>query len=138
MTASDGVKPLTMEDEGHYHDGEEHAEHADHAKGHDDDEDDEEDEEEEVPDPHAWQDLANGKIYVANIRDGLIDADPEGRAVYETNVAKYLEAIAKEEAAVQGGARLLCRRRGARSSPATTPSAISARPTGSRSSRRKA
>ncbi|MCJ7787395.1 MAG: metal ABC transporter substrate-binding protein [Methyloceanibacter sp.] len=101
VTASDGVKPLTMEDEGHYHDGEEHAEHADHAKGHDDDEDDEEDEEEEVPDPHAWQDLANGKIYVANIRDGLIEADPEGRAVYETNVAKYLEAIAKEAAAVR-------------------------------------
>jgi zinc/manganese transport system substrate-binding protein len=98
VVTSDGVKPLTMEEEGHHH-GEE--DHADHAKGHDDDEDDEEDEEEEVPDPHAWQDLANGKIYVANIRDGLIAADPAGKAVYEANAAKYLDAIAKEDAAVR-------------------------------------
>jgi zinc/manganese transport system substrate-binding protein len=54
-----------------------------------------------VTDPHAWQDLANGKIYVANIRDGLIAADPEGRSVYEANAAKYLEAIAKEDEAVK-------------------------------------
>src|SRR5262249_37305208 len=27
--------------------------------------------EREVVDPHAWQSLADGKIYVANIRDGL-------------------------------------------------------------------
>jgi len=104
VVASDGVKALTMEEEGHHHGEEhheEHADHADHAKGHDDDEDDEEDEEEEVPDPHAWQDLANGKIYVANIRDGLIAADPEGRATYEANAAKYLDAIAKEDAAVR-------------------------------------
>ncbi|HWM32171.1 MAG TPA: metal ABC transporter substrate-binding protein [Methyloceanibacter sp.] len=100
VVTSDGVKPLTMEEEGHHH-GEEHAEHADHTKGHDDDEDDEEDEEEEVPDPHAWQDLANGKIYVANIRDGLIAADPAGKAVYEANATKYLDAIAKEDAAVR-------------------------------------
>ena len=101
VVASDGVKPLTMEEEGHHHGEEDHA-HADHAKGHDDDEDDEEDEEEEVPDPHAWQDLANSKIYVANIRDGLIASDPAGQTVYEANAAKYLDAIAKEDAAVRG------------------------------------
>ena len=57
--------------------------------------------EEEITDPHAWQSLANGKIYVANIRDGLIAADPDGKAVYEANTAKYLDAIAKEETAVK-------------------------------------
>lgn len=55
----------------------------------------------ELTDPHAWQSLANGKIYVANIRDGLIAADPEGKAEYEANAAKYLDAIAKEEEAVR-------------------------------------
>jgi len=56
---------------------------------------------EEITDPHAWQSLANGKIYVANIRDGLIAADPEGKAAYEANAAKYLDAINTEEAAVK-------------------------------------
>jgi len=57
--------------------------------------------EEEITDPHAWQSLANGKLYVANIRDGLIAVDPDGKAEYEANAAKYLDAIAKEEAAVK-------------------------------------
>ncbi|HSB58909.1 MAG TPA: zinc ABC transporter substrate-binding protein, partial [Methyloceanibacter sp.] len=38
-----------------------------------------------VTDPHAWQSLANGKIYIANIRDALIAADPEDKATYEAN-----------------------------------------------------
>jgi zinc/manganese transport system substrate-binding protein len=54
-----------------------------------------------ITDPHAWQSLANGKIYVANIRDGLIAADPKGKPTYEANAAKYLDAIAKEEASVK-------------------------------------
>jgi zinc/manganese transport system substrate-binding protein len=110
VVASKGVSPRTMiEAEGHHH-GDEHAkgedhdheedakdeEHEEHSKG-----EEHEHEEEEVTDPHAWQSLANGKIYVANIRDGLIAADPEGKAAYEANAAKYLDAIAKEEAAVK-------------------------------------
>ena len=55
---------------------------------------------EEITDPHAWQSLANGRLYVANIRDGLIAVDPEGKATYEANAAKYLDAIAREEAMV--------------------------------------
>jgi zinc/manganese transport system substrate-binding protein len=34
--------------------------------------------EKKITDPHAWQSLANGKLYVANIRDGLI-AVPKAR-----------------------------------------------------------
>jgi zinc/manganese transport system substrate-binding protein len=76
VVASKGVKPLTMiKEEGGAS--------------------------ETITDPHAWQDLANGKLYVANIRDGLIAADPEGKSAYEANAAKYLAAIAEEERAVK-------------------------------------
>jgi zinc/manganese transport system substrate-binding protein len=44
-------------------------------------------------DPHAWQDVANAKIYAANIRDGLIGADPAGKAIYEANAARYIAAL---------------------------------------------
>jgi len=56
-------------------------------------------------DPHAWQSIANAKIYVANIRDGLIAADPEGEAVYRANAPSYLEkleALEKEVLAEMG------------------------------------
>ena len=56
---------------------------------------------EEITDPHAWQSLANGKLYVANIRDGLIAVDPDGKATYAANAAKYLGQITAEETAVQ-------------------------------------
>ena len=49
---------------------------------------------ETITDPHAWQSLANGKLYVANIRDALIAADPAGKAAYEANAAKYLASDA--------------------------------------------
>lgn len=44
-------------------------------------------------DPHAWQSVRNAKIYVANIRDGLIRADPAGRDAYEENAATYLSRL---------------------------------------------
>ena len=54
-----------------------------------------------ITDPHAWQSLANGKLYVANIRDRLIAVDPDGKATYEANAAKYLDEIANEESVVK-------------------------------------
>jgi zinc/manganese transport system substrate-binding protein len=44
-------------------------------------------------DPHAWQSVANAKIYVANIRDALIAADPAGKAAYDANAAAYLAKL---------------------------------------------
>lgn len=44
-------------------------------------------------DPHAWQSIANAKIYVANVRDGLIAADPAGKEVYTANAAAYLAKL---------------------------------------------
>jgi len=44
-------------------------------------------------DPHAWQSVANVKIYVANIRDALVTADPEGKGSYDANAAAYLAKL---------------------------------------------
>ena len=44
-------------------------------------------------DPHAWQSVANARLYVANIRDGLIAADPAGKPDYEANAAAYLAKL---------------------------------------------
>jgi zinc/manganese transport system substrate-binding protein len=67
---------------------------------------------EHAVDPHAWQDVANAKIYVANIREALIGADPAGRAVYEANAAAYLaELDALEREVVATIARIPAERR---------------------------
>ena len=76
VVASEGVKPRTMTEE-------------------------EDGKAEEITDPHAWQSLANGKLYIANIRDGLIAVDPDGKAIYEANAAKYLDEIGAEDEAVK-------------------------------------
>jgi zinc/manganese transport system substrate-binding protein len=44
-------------------------------------------------DPHAWQSVANAKVYVTNIRDALAAADPEGTATYEANANSYLAKL---------------------------------------------
>lgn len=68
--ATKGIKPRKMEEEkGHGH-GHGHSHGA--------------------ADPHAWQSVANAKVYVTNIRDALVAADPAGKAVYEANAAAYL------------------------------------------------
>ena len=86
VVASTGVKPRTMvEEEGG--------------------------KKETITDPHAWQSLANGKLYVANIRDGLIAVDPDGKAIYEANANTYLDAIAKEETAVKAALAALPKER---------------------------
>jgi zinc/manganese transport system substrate-binding protein len=52
-----------------------------------------------VPDPHAWQSIANARIYVTNIRDGLMQVDSAGASTYDTNAKTYLvklDALEKE------------------------------------------
>jgi zinc/manganese transport system substrate-binding protein len=68
VTAAAGVKPLKMEDQkrGHNH---------------------------SATDPHAWQSVANAKIYVGNIRDALVRADPAGRQTYDANAKAYAEKL---------------------------------------------
>jgi zinc/manganese transport system substrate-binding protein len=50
-------------------------------------------------DPHAWQAVGNAEIYVKNIRDGLSEADPAGKTIYDANAEAYLgklDALDKE------------------------------------------
>jgi zinc/manganese transport system substrate-binding protein len=44
-------------------------------------------------DPHAWQSVANAKIYVANIRDALVAADPADAATFRANAESYLAGL---------------------------------------------
>ncbi len=111
VVASNGVTPLASEEEQRAqakqgHDDHGHDEdHHDHqtraaANGHKDHQDMVHHDHGDT-DPHAWQSLANGQIYVANIRDALIAADPEGKATYEANADKYLAALRAEDEAAK-------------------------------------
>lgn len=70
-TATTGIAPLK---------GDEDHGKAGHSHDHD-------------VDPHAWQSVANAKLYVGNIRDALVKADPAGKDAYEANAARYLAQL---------------------------------------------
>ena len=40
-------------------------------------------------DPHAWQDLSNGRIYIKNIKNALTDVDPKNSNLYKKNFIAY-------------------------------------------------
>jgi len=44
-------------------------------------------------DPHAWQSVSNAKIYAANIRDALVQADPADAPFFRDNAARYLTEL---------------------------------------------
>ena len=44
-------------------------------------------------DPHAWQSVVNAKIYVANIRDALVAANPADAATFRSNAEAYLARL---------------------------------------------
>ena len=48
---------------------------------------------EKIPDPHAWHNLANAEIYISNITQALITADPANKADYQRNSQAYLQKI---------------------------------------------
>lgn len=95
IVATTGLTPLEMAEEGH----EEHAEGEAEAKGEAHDHA-HEGHDHGGTDPHAWQSLANARIYVTNIEAGLTAADPEGAAIYAANAAAYLAEIDTAEAEV--------------------------------------
>ena len=72
-----------------------------------------------VIDPHAWQSVANAKIYVANIRDGLAAIDPAGKRS-TTPMRRPISASSTSwKSEVRDGDRRHSRPTAARSSPPT-------------------
>jgi zinc/manganese transport system substrate-binding protein len=47
----------------------------------------------QAADPHAWQSVVNARIYVGNIRDALVAADPADAAGFRANAADYLAKL---------------------------------------------
>jgi len=52
-------------------------------------------------DPHAWQSVANAKIYVANIRDALAAADTADAQDFRTDADRYLAKLDALDAEVR-------------------------------------
>jgi zinc/manganese transport system substrate-binding protein len=53
-----------------------------------------------ITDPHAWQDLRNGALYVRNIEAGLAAADPVHATAYHAAATAYLAQIEAMDAYV--------------------------------------
>ena len=52
-------------------------------------------------DPHAWQSVVNAKIYIANIRNALVEVDPAGADDYRKNADAYLAELDALDAEVR-------------------------------------
>lgn len=44
-------------------------------------------------DPHAWMNVQNGLVYIENIKNALIELDPDGKLEYEFNYGVYKEQL---------------------------------------------
>jgi len=94
------------DDHGHDHDDHRHShdvhgyDHDDHGHSHDDHGHDHDDHLHGEFDPHAWQDVGNVKVYVANIRDALIAHDPAGSDIYSANAEAYIGELAALDAEI--------------------------------------
>jgi zinc/manganese transport system substrate-binding protein len=88
-----GVEPVATTEEEHGKEGEAHG--ADAHEGHEA----EEGHDHGATDPHAFQSVANAKIYVKNIADAFCAADAAGCDAYKANAAAYtgkLDALETE------------------------------------------
>ena len=79
IEATTGLEPHAMEE----HAGEDHANETETDAGH----------EHAAGDPHMWLNPVLVVTYVENIRDGLIQADPEGAATYTANADAYIAQL---------------------------------------------
>jgi zinc/manganese transport system substrate-binding protein len=109
IVATAGIKGLEMAEEGHeaHAEDEAHAHDEVKAEGADHGHDDHAGHDHGAIDPHAWQSLANARLYVANIEAGLTAADPEGANTYAANAAAYLAEIDAAEADIKAAVAAL-------------------------------
>ena len=105
IVATNGVNLIDMKEEDHH--DEEHGEHKDdkHEEHHDDEHDKHEEDSHAGhhhgdTDPHAWHSLANGKIYVKNIANGLMAVDPSSQNIYKNNLKYYTNQISAIESRI--------------------------------------
>lgn len=98
VTATEGVTPLPAEHDEHEDEEGEHAE-DEHAEG--EHEEGDHDHDHGAFDPHAFQDLSNGQIYVANIANGLSQVDPAHAAEYNANAQRLAAEMAALDAEVK-------------------------------------
>ena len=79
---------------------------------------------EEGLDPHAWQDVANARRYVENIRDALVAAEPARAAIYRGERGRAISPSSTRSTARSPRRWRPSRRRVEESFRPTTPSAI--------------
>jgi zinc/manganese transport system substrate-binding protein len=53
-------------------------------------------------DPHAWQDLTNGRLYIDNIARGLSEADPGNAAFYAERAQAYKQRLLALDTRLRG------------------------------------
>ena len=92
VIATVGIVPLQMEEAERPYEGEHEKKAEEYGQA---------DQADGGIDPHAWQSLANARIYVRNIADGLAAVDPSGAETYRSNAARYLKEINTVEAQVR-------------------------------------
>ena len=97
VVVSDGITPREWDgeaDEGHAEAGHGHGHaHGTTGAGHDAD-GESEGHDHGAFDPHAWQDLRNGVVYVGNIARALAEADPDHAARYKAAGEAYAATLA--------------------------------------------
>jgi ABC-type Zn uptake system ZnuABC Zn-binding protein ZnuA len=53
-------------------------------------------------DPHAWMDASNGLIYIENIKNALIELDPDNKEIYEFNYGVYRKQLEELDTYIAG------------------------------------
>lgn len=77
IEVTEGVATIQEDTQVDKDEGDEHEDEGDHGG----------------TDPHVWFDVKNAKVMTTNIRDALVEADPDGRETYEANAETYLAEL---------------------------------------------